>query len=493
MVIRRITVSLSLLALLGITAGLGANRDRPHMAVDVAADPTTDEPTNETTSAPAEDGNGKASSDDQPAPDGADAQPRDPVHLTVIAGSWEIVAPGVVANHGMAAGPDSAFTAAKVQAVFDVTDNPADIERKLGLGGDAVGGADIALMPLPAFVASYERLRALSPQVFFVVGWSRGRDALTGDVALVNAPPRKGNVTLRGRPGSAESSLGLFALDWAGVDGNRVDVVGRTGPQPKRSIEALRRRKSRQVDAREVFLSTADATHLIPIVAVAPKSVLTNKRAAVADWARVWLRGTETLATDPAQAARALAAEPKSPDAVDLIDALGWVTFADLRGAAASVGLSGRRAATVEQLFERTWQLWRASGLLATPPPERMPLNAVIIAQLASESKVSVVAPPAATRPAAREGSEPVLVHRIKGSKLSAADESGLVAEAGFIADVFSRSQVRITVSRDPQAAQRIATSAAERFDLHPDRFVVVMQRKRIRGVAGQLEVLPPA
>lgn len=479
---RRIVVTLGLMGMLTAVGGLGYARERPELALD---DTATDEASDaEEEAADTED---ERESNDDAEPQ--DAEPKAPTKLTVVASSWEVLAPGVVANGGLEPGEESKFSGAGLQVHFSPVTDESDIEAKLGLGGESEGGADIALMPLPAFVASYERLRALSPQVFFVVAWSDGRDALTGDASLLSAPPSKGEVILAGRRGSAESMLGLFALDAAGVSPARVESVAPGLATKKRAIESLRRRKSREIDAREVLLSTADASRLVPIVAIAPQSVLTSKRAAVVDLSRVWLEGTRSLAADPAGAARTLSKQDGAPKAVDLIDALGWVDFATLPESASALGLSGRRAANLDVLFARTWDLWRQSGLLATPPPERLPSSAVVIAELVDVQGVGSTTAPSLTNPPA--DAKPVLVHRVPGRRLTPEAELALVSEVGFLADVFARSKIRIWVPRDTDAARRVATSAADRFGLTGERFEIVERRTKSNKTAAVLEVLP--
>ncbi len=58
---------------------------------------------------------------------------------------------------------DSAFKAAGLEAGFTDAATMTDVEAALARGGEA-GGADIAIVPLSSYVASYERLRALAPR-----------------------------------------------------------------------------------------------------------------------------------------------------------------------------------------------------------------------------------------------------------------------------------------------------------------------------------------
>jgi len=227
----------------------------------------------------------------------------------------------------------------------------------------------------------------------------------------------------------------------------------------------------------------------VPIVAIAPQSVLDSKRAAVVDLSRVWLEGTRSLSADPAGAARTLSKQEGAPKAVDLIDALGWVDFATLPESASALGLSGRRAANLDVLFARTWDLWRQSGLLATPPPQRLPSSAVVIAELVDAEGVGTTTRPSPSN--ATPDAEPVLVHRVQGRRLSPEAELALINEVGFLADVFARSRIRIWVPRDADAARRIATSASDRFGLTGERFEIVERRSKSKKTAALLEVLP--
>lgn len=406
----------------------------------------------------------------------ADVAPVDPTKppepIRVVSLGWEILAPGVLANGGITSADDGAFRKAGLDVTFAAVADAAEIQTRLSRGGDDEQGADVALMPLPAFVASYERLRALSPQVFFVVAWSRGRDAVIGDAELLRAPP-SGAMRLVGAPGSSETLLSLYVLDEAGVSPQRVELL-EPGSSQRRALQAVQRRRSGELDARQLVVSTADATHLVPVVAVAAAGVVDRRRDVLVRWSRTWMEGARALDADPAAAARTLAAQEGAPEAVDLVDALGWLEFTDLHGAAAAAGLSGRGAVNLDALFHRTWGLWREVGLLTTPSPERVPLTATVIADLAREAS----APTAAPRRTVPSGEAPVLlVHPVAGRRLDAAGEAALVSHVGMLAGVFSRSAIEVWVPRSPEAAERVAVGAAERFGLPSDRITVRRER----------------
>lgn len=492
---RRTFVFLSLLGMLGVVAVTGAMRARPQLpdaedeaeaegdaGAGVDAEGEGEGKDADGAEAQSAEGATKVSTAAEAATEGA--TPEKPEPLRVVALGWEVLAPGVLANGGMEAGEGSRFLEAGLDVTFAAVSDAEQVEVRLGRGGKDDKGADVALLPLPAFVASYERLRALSPQVFFVVAWSRGRDAMVGDAALLLHPPR-GEVRVSGAAGSSEALLALFALDQAGVSPTRVRLVD-DDPKKRAGLEAVQRRKSRELDARRLVMSTADATHLVPVVAVAPTGVVERRRAALVRWSRTWMNGARTLAADPAEAARQLAAQKSAPEAVDLIDALGWLEFTDLHGAASAAGLSGRGAVNLDALFHRTWGLWREVGLLTTPPPERVPLSATVIADLAREGTTPAPKP---GRTVPRGEADTLLVHTMPGRRLDADGESELVTEVGFLAGVFSRSTLEVWIPRSPEAAERVAHHAAERFGLAEGRVVVRGDKDRKAGVAAVITV----
>jgi hypothetical protein len=69
--------------------------------------------------------------------------------LRVAALGWDVAAPGLVEP------------AASLQVT--AVDKTSDIESRIGRGGADPDGADIAVVPLASFVASYEKLKAHQP------------------------------------------------------------------------------------------------------------------------------------------------------------------------------------------------------------------------------------------------------------------------------------------------------------------------------------------
>lgn len=424
----------------------------------------------------------------EPAPE--PIAPKRPLRVTAL--GWELLGPGVIANDGLAPGATSEFARVGLAVELSVAHTPDELAARLARGGGVSDGADVVLVPLPTFVASYEQLRALTPEVFFVIGWSHGRDALAADHddVLLDADDRAGTVQLVGTPGQPATLLSLFALAEVGVDIDRVELISPLSEQakhaPLRAFErSLQSPVGATLDARELVLTSADAPRLIPMVAVAPAGFVRSNTDDLARFARVWLTGVEQLRADVPEAARRIAAQDGAPEAVALLEMMGYVSFADLADAVRLAGLSGRGAVSLEVLFQRSWSLWREVGVLSTPAPEHAPLDNSVVARVALGEGAPVVF---ARQEPTRAGERAILVHRLPADR--AIDEQALIDEIGFLAGSFARAEIELSVRKDKQASRRIVAEAIDRYDLDPDH---VRVGPRIRGrEAACVRVLVP-
>jgi hypothetical protein len=492
MVIRRAFVLVSLVGMLAATAAMGHTRVRntestsPPVKAEEPAVPTLEQPAAD------------PSSDESPGgrERGIVRAPLvgpDPAPVRVVSLGWETLAPGILANDGRTPGPASHFQEVGLTVTFDAVADVAEIQRRLGRGGHDENGADVALLPYPEFVASYERLRALSPQVFFVVGWSRGRDVLLAERPDALRQPGKGDVVLEGHPGQAATLLGLFALDQAGVAMDRVTIresdADAKRPPTFTAVERSSNGNAPTIDARKLVLSTAEATHLVPIVAIAPAGHLERRHAAMVAWSQGWLHGVDMVHADPTSAARRIAEDPGAPEVVDLIDALGWLSFASVSDNARMSGLAGRGALNLDVLFHRTWDLWRATGVLTTPAPERTPLWTEILAEVAVLDRGRHEAAPDRSGGIHRDAGQPLLVRPHTTKVDDASVELQLQAEAAYLAAIFSRSEVRLAVARNPRAATRVVDRTRDRHGLPEGR--LVSERRTRANVPATLAVMP--
>ncbi len=400
--------------------------------------------------------------------------------LRTIALGWEFLGPGVVAND-TAGGKASGFKAKNLEVSFGNAATVEEIESALAKGGGEATGADIAIMPLSSFVASYERLRALSPEVVFVIGWSRGREAIYGDKGTALAKlPATGTIKLAATPGKPETFLALFLLDLAGVPASRVELVQPGSPAPLSAM--FRATKLRPVG--KLLVTSADTPTLVPIVAVAPHGLVTTHAAQIEQWASVWLDGVTKLQADVPAGARLVAAQPGAPQVVGIIEALGQVEFASLRENAIAAGLSGRGQLTLDENFRTTWRIWRDAGLLTTPAPEVPPLYPGTITALVRALPAEAAQPP---RPAtaSQATDRPAVLLIAKGPQAAKPELDDWVTRVGFLASVFDRLPLRINVKGNAKLAQQVADTAKEQFNLRPTQLVVAKT-----AAADSIEVL---
>ncbi len=335
-----------------------------------------------------------------------DAGPARARPLRVTALGWELAAPGVALV--MQAGEGAVAATIPALDLAPETDLDA-IAARLARGGDAVDGADVAVLPAPAFVVAYEKLRALDPRAFLVTGFSHGREELRASPgALLRPPPATEDVKLvavtpqaspEARAAGSESAtvLGLYVLREIGVAPSRVRLLSPgTADARAASFAALVRGTN---DERKAALSTADAARLVPVVLVAPRAALEAKEAVFRDLSRVWLEGVAKVAKDPGGIARAVAdrtAMPlvdagARPDALALVDRLGHLEAAALgdQGAAMLASEPGSLASTMGIV----WSLAREGGLTTTATPDPLPIDTRVVKAL------GVAAPPAREPP----------------------------------------------------------------------------------------------
>jgi hypothetical protein len=404
--------------------------------------------------------------------------------LRVVTLGWDLLAPALLENDGLVPGAKSGFTAAGIDVRLGAITDMAGIEKALARGGAEDGGADVAIMPLPALAASYERLRALSPEAFLVVGFSRGREALVSKRDALPEPPASGEVKLAGVAGEASTFLALFLLDAAGIPPARVRLVSPS--EADQAAVAAVIRGAAPAGARPL-LTSADTPRLIPYVAVAQRGLLDVRSDALAALGRGWLAGSRKLAADPPAGARRVAAAAGASDPLSFVERLGELSPASLSDNARMAGLSGREALTLDALFQRSWALWRGVGALATPAPDRAPIATQVIASLALSEGVAREPDSAGKAPAGWEKGRALLVHRQE--KL---DQDALVNAAGTLAATFERAVVRVGVQRGPVVDTLRTKGAIDavvgRFDVAPAR--VVPATKGAGKGAAVLEVL---
>ncbi|HQB44204.1 MAG TPA: hypothetical protein PLV85_11390, partial [Polyangiaceae bacterium] len=411
---------------------------------------------------------------------GSGKQPLSPLRVGAL--RWELLAPGLLVNAGLDPGENSLFVKAGVDAHLSVLDRMSEVEEALARGGADAKGVDVAVIPMPEFIAAYERLRALEPRVFFVVGWSRGREALYAKQgSLTNLP--EGELTLRAEPGSSQAFLGLFSLQLAGAPPTRLRFELPSDKTPP-DFEALSLMDIPKVDAAsgKLQLTSADAPMMVPIVAVAQAGFVDTHRAALTAWVRVWLEGEDRIRADAATSAREISKQGGAPDPLVLINRLGPLSWANLADNARWAGLSGRGALTTESLFQRGWEVWKAAGLLSTPLPEAPASSPTIISALVRQLGTDQGTEKFNKNSDLPRGSHNDVLLRFAFSAAEV-DEDALAGEIGFLAGLFDRSTLRVAVRgtaaiHKAKAAKAVA-AAIGRFGLAENRLQIASQPAR--------------
>lgn len=413
--------------------------------------------------------------------------------LRVTALGWELVAAGAAL-----AAPDGGVTAGPPIEIAPETALD-QIEARLGRTGTDAVGADIAVMPLPAFVVAYDRVRRLDLRAFVIVGFSRGRDEVhAAPGALLRAPPAADEVKLiafapatagdaAARANGSESAtmLGLFALDLLGVPPARVRFVAPGSADAKgASFAAIVRGAS---DDRKLAFSTADATSLVPIVAIASKKLLDESEGKMKDFTRAWLDGIARANKDASNVARRLANKEAvplgagiggAPEAIALLDRLGQIEPVALDKQRLFIGPDAKGAVSLETLMQRTWQLAKAGGLTTAGAPDPLPIDPRIatIAPAPPSPKSSPESDGGADAGAATfaplpPGATPVVLYRAVDPS---ADNASVVSQIGFLSAVFERAAFRVSAKGGEKSARAIATMARDKYSLPATRLATV-------------------
>lgn len=412
--------------------------------------------------------------------------------LRVVGVSWESLAPALLHNGGLEPNADSAFGKAGLRVGIGVVDGAEGADQALARGGEEESGADVALVPLSAVVVSYERLRALDPVIFFVSHWSRGREqVLTRGSKSFDSLPNSGQIGLARAQSEAGTFVALFVLDAAGVPPARVTLLPED--DPKALVKARvsgHADKGRDMAQSEQLLSTGEASRLLPYVMIAQRGFIQQHAKLLRTFLAGWLKGQKQLVDDTAGAARRIAKLEGAPEPVTLLGGLGEIASVPLGENAELFGLSGRGAVTVERLLGRGFRLWRESKLSTVLPPETGMADGRVLAQLVRAGGAAP-AGPRATAGDRDPKAVPLLVSRQSGTTL---DEDALLSELGFLAGIFGRSPITLTVHRggavDKARSEALAQQATERFGLAQGRLLAGKARPRARSLAS-IEVFP--
>lgn len=391
---------------------------------------------------------------------------------------WELLVPGAVPDgRGDAgAGALNVDLASEAQA--------SGLEARFARGGADAQGADLLVMPLPDFVASYEKLRALDPQIIAVVGRARGAIELRQSK---DAPKPGEDVKVISTGDRSAELLALYVIEGTGAPLDKVRFVrapAADSPEAKGAHYMLVPRGA-PADGARTLVSSADASGLVPLVAVAPRAQLEPMKAAYAAWAERWTAGTLSVKKDAPGAARAIVGRPGAPDPVALVERMGQI---DWQEAITSPRSLVEDAWSAQGGFARSWQLMRAAGILGTPPPEKTPVTAALpqpVAPIDGGSPSPGVAPGNVTAPPVLPG-KAMLALRAAESL----DERSVAVRTAEAASIFERFNVRVTMKGGEKpsksaalTARDLARTAGSR--VHPGSSQVP------QGAAALIEIVP--
>ncbi len=352
-------------------------------------------------------------------------------------------------------------------------ETPQKLEARLVRGGADADGADIAIVSLPDLVAASERLRALEPQAFLLVGFSQSSERLVA-AAGVKAPPA-GEVKVfvpGGERVAARQWMALFALDSAQVPATRVKLlVGDERPKDAAYVAGSFLDKN---DG-EHLLSTVEAGGLVPYVAVTTKHTLTASEPLVRAFTEAWLAGMRRSQGDAGGAAKRVlgkegavfsAASEVSGELGNVVERLGRVAPVGLAENARVFGASpaaASRRPPLEALASTMVDAFRDAGLLTTPPTWSL-VDRKILASLTKDT-------PAAPEKldCSRSRRSPVASRREVGATL---DEAALTKRIETAAVAYEGCVLRVTLKGGEKPTATFVQSARDKLGLAPEKLV---------------------
>lgn len=297
----------------------------------------------------------------------------------VVAGlGWERLAPALSANAGLTPSKASAFAPSGLAVTVRPGVDAAGLVEALARGGEDEEGADVAVVSLPTWVSVHDRVAAVEPVVFYVAGWSGGREGVF-EASAVDAGAPEDSPTVRIASGDLDATyLALFGLDLERVPVSGVSLVD----EDDGSASTMRAVDLLDLDATAVRpplrWTTARASRLIPIVMVGSRPWVESHEQALVAWLRGWLFGVGELSGQIAPAARRLSRIEGAPSPLRLMRGLQAWEPSSLSENLALFELDGPSSQTLRETMRRTWSLLHQAHL-AGSPPWRLPVHAGIV------------------------------------------------------------------------------------------------------------------
>ena len=414
-----------------------------------------------------------------------------PLRITTL--GLALAAPGTMVHDAVEAARDGGAPRASLEMEVTTVSTAQKLEARLVHGGADADGADVAILSLPDLVASAERLRALEPQAFMVVGFSQSTERFHPLGASPKIPPQGTDVKVHVPPGERLASrewTALFALDAAQVPLARVKLLAvDERPKDAQYVATTFLEKNEG----EHVLSTVEAPGLVPYVAVATKGLLSSKEAVLRAFAEGWILGMQRSYVDAAGAAKRVigkegvvfsAASEGTGDLTAIVDQLGRISKVGLAdearyfGVPAKEGRRGPLAALASQMVE----IFGEAGLTATPPTWEL-VDPKIVAHIAKDT------PPSVERlECARARKGPILVRRENDK---AFDEAALQRKIESAALVFEGCALRVSLRAGEKGTTTFVESTRDKLGLSAAKLVV--GKTPTQGSPAVVEAVPPA
>jgi len=301
--------------------------------------------------------------------------------LFVVGLGWDRLAPALLANAGKAPSKASSFSPSGLAVSVAPVDGLPDVIEALARGGGQEQGADVAIVPLPQWLAAQDKLQAIDPVVFYVAGWSHGREAVFGAPRADVAAPDDARPVRVGFKDIGPAYLALFGFDAEGITPPDISLIGADAdPAPSwQAVDVIDFEASTRSDVRpSMRWTTSQASGLIPIVMVASRSWTETHPKALVAWLRGWLSGVGEVSGKVAEAARQLGRMDGAPQPLRLMRGLETWEPCSLKENLALFELDGPDAQPLRLVMRRTWNLLNRSQL-AAPVPRALPISADIV------------------------------------------------------------------------------------------------------------------
>lgn len=362
-------------------------------------------------------------------------------------------------------------------------ESPQKVEGRLVRGGADADGADIAIVALPDLVAATERLRALEPQAFLLVGFSQAAERLVplGASAAPGAsrgPAPAGDVKVFVPTGERLASrqwMALFALEAAGAPPSRVKLL--VADERPKDAAFLAGSFADKNDG-EHLLSTVEAPGLVPYVAVTTKHTLTASEPLVRAFAQAWLVGLARAQSDAGGAAKRVlakegavfsSASEVTGDVGGVVERLGRVSPVTLGDNARLLGATpagAPRRAPLEALSSAMVDAYRDAGLLTTAPSWPL-VERKVIGALAKDAPAALAE--VEKLECSRSRRRPVASRKEPGATL---DEAALLRHVELDAVAYQGCALRVSLKGGEKPAATFAQTARAKLGLSEQKLL---------------------